>query len=105
MAVVDLERNESLLTIYEQKRVPNQTLSMLVISDHMNNHQLELLTLKVYYQYQISTPKKKGSQDIEVKSEEAIAKMRAAGKAAREVLDIAGRLVKEGVTTDEIDTC
>ena len=48
-------------------------------------------------------PKKKGSQEVEVKSEEAIAKMRAAGRAAREVLDIAGRLVKEGVTTDEID--
>ena len=30
-------------------------------------------------------------------------KMRAAGKAAREVLDIAGALCKPGVTTDEID--
>lgn len=29
--------------------------------------------------------------------------MRASGKAAREVLDIAGRVVKAGVTTDEID--
>jgi len=40
---------------------------------------------------------------IDVKSEEEIKKMRAAGKAAREILDIAGRMVKPGVTTDEID--
>ncbi|KAL9191436.1 hypothetical protein ACHAXT_001142 [Thalassiosira profunda] len=49
-------------------------------------------------------PKKRGSSyDIEIKSAEDIAKMRAAGRAAREVLDIAGSLVKAGVTTDEID--
>lgn len=29
--------------------------------------------------------------------------MRAAGKVAREVLDAAGRLVRPGITTDEID--
>ncbi|KAL7536727.1 hypothetical protein ACHAXR_007369 [Thalassiosira sp. AJA248-18] len=49
-------------------------------------------------------PKKRGSSyDIEIKSPEDITKMRAAGKAAREVLDIGGSLVKAGVTTDEID--
>jgi len=30
--------------------------------------------------------------------------MRAAGIVAREVLDMAGRMVKEGIVTDEIDT-
>ena len=40
---------------------------------------------------------------IDVKSEEEIVKMRAAGRAAREVLDIAGKMVQVGVTTDEID--
>ena len=44
---------------------------------------------------------------IEVKTEEEIGKMRAAGRAAREVLDIAGKLVSQasgvGLTTDEID--
>lgn len=40
---------------------------------------------------------------IEQKTPEEIAKMRAAGRVAREVLDIAGRMVKPGVTTDEID--
>ena len=30
--------------------------------------------------------------------------MRVSGKMAREVLDIAGRAVKVGMTTDEIDT-
>ena len=48
-------------------------------------------------------PKKKGSSDIEIKTSEDIVKMRAAGKAAREVLDIAGSIVKAGVKTDEID--
>lgn len=49
-------------------------------------------------------PKKRGSShDIEIKSPEDIAKMRAAGRAAREVLDLGGSLVKAGVTTDEID--
>lgn len=41
---------------------------------------------------------------VEVKSPAEIEKMRAAGKLAREVLDLAGRAVKVGVTTDEIDT-
>lgn len=41
---------------------------------------------------------------IEVKTPEEIVKMRAAGKLAREVLDLAGRAVAPGVTTDEIDT-
>ena len=40
---------------------------------------------------------------IEQKTPEEIEKMRAAGRVAREVLDIAGRMVKPGVTTDEID--
>eukprot|EP00559_Dactyliosolen_fragilissimus_P006616 CAMPEP_0184865262 /NCGR_PEP_ID=MMETSP0580-20130426/17462_1 /TAXON_ID=1118495 /ORGANISM="Dactyliosolen fragilissimus" /LENGTH=454 /DNA_ID=CAMNT_0027364379 /DNA_START=25 /DNA_END=1389 /DNA_ORIENTATION=+ len=40
---------------------------------------------------------------IEVKTPAQIEKMRAAGRVAREVLDIAGRAVKVGVTTDEID--
>ena len=49
-------------------------------------------------------PKRKGSSsEIEIKSEEEIVKMRAAGKCAREVLDLAGVMVKEGITTDEID--
>lgn len=49
-------------------------------------------------------PKRKGSSaEIEVKTEEDIVKMRRAGRAAREVLDIAGRLAAPGVTTDAID--
>ena len=40
---------------------------------------------------------------IEVKTPDEIEKMRAAGKLAREVLDMAGRAVAVGVTTDEID--
>lgn len=40
---------------------------------------------------------------IEVKKAEEIEKMRASGKLAREILDLAGRAVKPGVTTDEID--
>ena len=40
---------------------------------------------------------------IEVKTEEEIVKMRAAGNVARQVLDIAGQAVRVGVTTDEID--
>mmetsp|Transcript_11490 Transcript_11490/g.21487 ORF Transcript_11490/g.21487 Transcript_11490/m.21487 type:complete len:446 (+) Transcript_11490:137-1474(+) len=40
---------------------------------------------------------------IEVKSPEEIIKMKAAGRVAREVLDIAGRTVRAGITTDEID--
>ena len=41
---------------------------------------------------------------IEVKKPEEIEKMRSSGKLAREILDLAGRAVKPGVTTDEIDT-
>lgn len=40
---------------------------------------------------------------IEVKTESDIEKMRAVGKVAREVLDIAGQAVQVGVSTDEID--
>jgi methionyl aminopeptidase len=53
-------------------------------------------------------PKKKSSQllpwIIEVKKPEEIEKMRAAGKLGREILDLAGRAVAVGITTDEIDT-
>lgn len=41
--------------------------------------------------------------DIEVKDAATIERMRVAGRLAREVLDAAGRAVKVGVTTDEID--
>ena len=40
---------------------------------------------------------------IEVKTPEDIEKMRAAGSLARDILDLAGRAVRVGVTTDEID--
>lgn len=40
---------------------------------------------------------------IEVKSPKEIELMRAAGRCAREVLDIAGQAVQPGITTDEID--
>lgn len=40
---------------------------------------------------------------IEVKSPDEIIKMKAAGRAAREVLDIAGAAIRPGITTDEID--
>ena len=40
---------------------------------------------------------------IEVKKPDEIEKMRAAGKLAREILDLAGRTAQVGVTTDEID--
>ena len=49
-------------------------------------------------------PKKKGTSSIiEVKSVEDIIRMRASGKLARQVLDLAGSLVKPGITTDVID--
>ncbi|KAG7343254.1 methionine aminopeptidase, type I [Nitzschia inconspicua] len=41
---------------------------------------------------------------IEVKTAEEIEKMRASGKLARQVLNLAGRAVEPGVTTDQIDT-
>jgi hypothetical protein len=53
---------------------------------------------------------KKGSNSpllpwvIEVKTSEEIEKMRVAGKLARDILDMGGRAVAAGVTTDEIDT-
>jgi hypothetical protein len=40
---------------------------------------------------------------VEVKTPEEIEMMRAAGKVAREVLDIAGSMIQPGVTTAEID--
>jgi hypothetical protein len=40
---------------------------------------------------------------VEVKNAEKIEKMRASGKLARYILDLGGRQVKPGVTTDEID--
>lgn len=60
--------------------------------------------------YALDGVPKKGSSSpllpwiIEVKKPEEIEKMRAAGKLAREILDMAGKLVEAGVTTDEIDT-
>ena len=59
--------------------------------------------------YAIDGRPKKGSGSpllpwvIEVKAPEEIAKMRASGKLARQVLDMAGRAAKAGVTTDKID--
>jgi methionyl aminopeptidase len=41
---------------------------------------------------------------IEVKTVDEIEKMRAAGSLARDILDLAGRTVQVGVTTDEIDS-
>ena len=40
---------------------------------------------------------------IEVKTASQIVKMREAGRLARHVLDMAGRMVEPGITTDEID--
>jgi hypothetical protein len=40
---------------------------------------------------------------VEVKNAEQVEKMRASGKLARYILDLGGRQVKPGVTTDEID--
>lgn len=59
--------------------------------------------------YAVDGIAKKGSSSpllpwvIEVKKPKEIEKMRAAGKLARDVLDMAGRAVAVGVTTDEID--
>lgn len=41
--------------------------------------------------------------DIEIKDADTIARMRVAGKHAREILDLAGAMAVPGVTTDEID--
>ncbi|KAK9701235.1 hypothetical protein K7432_011809 [Basidiobolus ranarum] len=43
------------------------------------------------------------SHTIDIKTPEEIEKMREAGKLARKMLDIGGKLVKVGITTDEID--
>eukprot|EP00741_Cyanophora_paradoxa_P011257 tig00020554_g10876.t1 len=43
------------------------------------------------------------NRGIEIKSAEAIAKMRRSGRLAAEILQFAGSLVKPGVTTDDID--
>lgn len=51
-------------------------------------------------------PKKKNRGmpwDIEVKSKDDIAGMISAGRAAREILDAAGSLIRPGITTDDID--
>jgi methionyl aminopeptidase len=40
---------------------------------------------------------------VEVKAPTEISKMRESGKLARQILDLAGRAVKPGVTTEEID--
>ena len=51
-------------------------------------------------------PKGRGSMipwQIEVKSPEEITLMRAAGRAAREVLDETGAAVRPGITTEELD--
>jgi len=57
--------------------------------------------------HETGTPKGRGTPRlpwmIEVKTPEEIEKMRKAGKLARQVLDLAGRAVLVGVTTDEID--
>jgi hypothetical protein len=60
--------------------------------------------------YALDGRPKKGSSSpllpwvIEVKTAAEIEKMRASGKLAREILDMAGQAVAPGVTTDEIDT-
>jgi hypothetical protein len=60
--------------------------------------------------WQTGTPSKDKSKNvllpwmIEVKSSDEIDKMRRAGRLARQVLDLAGRAVRPGRTTDEIDT-
>jgi hypothetical protein len=60
--------------------------------------------------YALDGRPKKGSKSpllpwiIEVKTPEEIIKMKASGKLARYILDLAGRAVAPGVTTDEIDT-
>lgn len=50
-------------------------------------------------------PKKMGqdSQKINIKTPEEIERMREVGKLTRQILDLAGRAVQVGVTTDEID--
>lgn len=45
----------------------------------------------------------KSNTDPEIHGPEGIEKMRAAGQLAARVLDAAGKLVRPGITTDEID--
>ena len=60
--------------------------------------------------YALDGRPKKGSNSpllpwvIEVKKPDEIEKMRESGKLARHILDLAGRAVKPGIATDEIDT-
>ena len=58
-----------------------------------------------YWQTGVPLKTKKGLLPwmIEVKTSEEIIKMKEAGKLARRVLDMAGRAVRPGITTDEID--
>lgn len=64
----------------------------------------------IFPDYAVDGRPKKGSSMpllpwvIEVKTPKEIEKMIKSGKLARQILDLAGRAVKIGVTTDEIDT-
>jgi hypothetical protein len=59
-----------------------------------------------YWQSGVPLKTKKGLLPwmIEVKTSEEIVKMKQAGVLARHILDMAGRAVRPGITTDEIDT-
>ena len=59
-----------------------------------------------YWQTGVPSKTKKGLLPwvIEVKTPEEIVKMKEAGVLARHILDLAGRAVRPGITTDEIDT-
>lgn len=59
-----------------------------------------------YWQSGVPLKTKKGLLPwmIEVKTTEEIIKMKQAGILARHILDMAGRAVRPGITTDEIDT-
>eukprot|EP00537_Pseudo-nitzschia_pungens_P006062 CAMPEP_0172365930 /NCGR_PEP_ID=MMETSP1060-20121228/12457_1 /TAXON_ID=37318 /ORGANISM="Pseudo-nitzschia pungens, Strain cf. cingulata" /LENGTH=413 /DNA_ID=CAMNT_0013089535 /DNA_START=271 /DNA_END=1512 /DNA_ORIENTATION=- len=84
-------------TVRPGKQSPQRTV--LVSSEDM----------QILPDYALDGRPKKGSNSpllpwvIEVKKPDEIEKMRASGKLAREILDLAGRHVKPGVTTDEID--
>lgn len=62
-----------------------------------------VLSLPSYHKTSIPHQPSQLPWQIEKKSEEDIAKMKKAGRIAREVLDAAGRAVRPGITTDEID--
>ena len=53
--------------------------------------------------YALDGRPKRSSSSIAIKTPEQIAKMRSAGRVAREVLDVAASLVRPGVATDDID--